>query len=449
MPIVQTNFSYSYGVIGDRNIVLGYLAHGQHGMENASALCSDFCNAFGRYVRDVILVGIAGGAPLPGAPNGDIRLGDVVVSTRVDQYDFGHAVQTSERAEDGGNTFIIKENLLPPPSTFLGSMLSNWAAENAQQGATPLTQEIAHILNKLRPVERAKYSRPTAPDVLYRSDVLHSSGTVSCQSCSIHEGLIMHRDPRVPEDGEDTVIPLVHMGIVGTANTLLKNAKLRDRLRNERHVLCVEMEAGGVASNAHDVRYLVVRGICDYADTHKNDKWQEYACTTAAAFARSLILLAPPLPPPHSDRLHPRTPTESIVAPPHDEDVKTDAPHAWSSSSSSPTSRPHPSSTFHHSYPSPPNHVANREDSPSAPSWSSFPSSHPPSRRRRRSDDQLGFQETSHPPPRSSPYVEWGGRSHLEDAAEIAARIMGPLTGGGTVNGRRFRYHGPSLTDIH
>lgn len=227
MPIVRTNFSYSYGVIGDRNIVLGYLAHGQHGMENASALCSDFCSAFGRYVRDVILVGIAGGAPL----RGDIRLGDVVVSTRVEQYDFGHAEQTSAEAEDGGNRFIIRENLLPPPSTFLGAILSNWRAENAQQGATSLTQEVVHILSKLKSAERAKYSRPTAPDVQYRSDVLHSPGSVSCQNCSIHEGLIVHRDPRIPEVGEDGVIPYVHMGVIGTANTLLKNAKLRDRLR--------------------------------------------------------------------------------------------------------------------------------------------------------------------------------------------------------------------------
>ena len=34
---------------------------------------------------------------------------------------------------------------------------------------------------------------------------------------------------------------------------------------------------------------LVIRGISDYADSHKNDIWQPYAASTAAAYAKELI----------------------------------------------------------------------------------------------------------------------------------------------------------------
>jgi nucleoside phosphorylase len=38
---------------------------------------------------------------------------------------------------------------------------------------------------------------------------------------------------------------------------------------------------------------LVIRGICDYADSHKNKKWQGYAAATAAACAKELLSVIP------------------------------------------------------------------------------------------------------------------------------------------------------------
>ncbi|KAL5331103.1 hypothetical protein ACEPPN_000632 [Leptodophora sp. 'Broadleaf-Isolate-01'] len=34
---------------------------------------------------------------------------------------------------------------------------------------------------------------------------------------------------------------------------------------------------------------LVIRGICDYADSHKSNKWQPYAAATAAAYTKGLL----------------------------------------------------------------------------------------------------------------------------------------------------------------
>ncbi|RYP41635.1 hypothetical protein DL767_000840 [Monosporascus sp. MG133] len=50
------------------------------------------------------------------------------------------------------------------------------------------------------------------------------------------------------------------------------------------------MESAGVIS---EYQALVIRGVCDYADSHKNKKWQKYAAATAAAYAKEVLLLVP------------------------------------------------------------------------------------------------------------------------------------------------------------
>jgi nucleoside phosphorylase len=42
-----------------------------------------------------------------------------------------------------------------------------------------------------------------------------------------------------------------------------------------------------------DLPCLVIRGISDYCDSHKNDQWQGYASATAAAYAREVVLRMP------------------------------------------------------------------------------------------------------------------------------------------------------------
>lgn len=38
---------------------------------------------------------------------------------------------------------------------------------------------------------------------------------------------------------------------------------------------------------------LIIRGICDYADSHKSKNWQPYAAATAASYAKELLLVIP------------------------------------------------------------------------------------------------------------------------------------------------------------
>lgn len=57
--------------------------------------------------------------------------------------------------------------------------------------------------------------------------------------------------------------------------------------------MCFEMEAAGLMN---DFPCLVIRGICDYADSHKNKTWQAYAAATAAACAKDILTIVPALP---------------------------------------------------------------------------------------------------------------------------------------------------------
>lgn len=66
----------------------------------------------------------------------------------------------------------------------------------------------------------------------------------------------------------------------------MRDGLQRDLLAQEHKILCFEMEAAGTFN---DFPCLVIRGISDYSDSHKNDKWHGYAAAVAAAYARELF----------------------------------------------------------------------------------------------------------------------------------------------------------------
>lgn len=70
----------------------------------------------------------------------------------------------------------------------------------------------------------------------------------------------------------------------------MKDSETRDRLAEQYGILCFEMEAAGLMDG---LPTLVIRGICDYCDSHKLKKWQGYAALTAAAYARILLSSLP------------------------------------------------------------------------------------------------------------------------------------------------------------
>ncbi len=97
--------------------------------------------------------------------------------------------------------------------------------------------------------------------------------------------------PRPVDPARRVDLPKIFYGRVGSANALLKSAKVRDLLRDKANIIAFEMEGSGVADSAWTFgqQYLLVRGICDYGDMSKVDQWQGYAAVVAAAYCRALI----------------------------------------------------------------------------------------------------------------------------------------------------------------
>ncbi len=64
-----------------------------------------------------------------------------------------------------------------------------------------------------------------------------------------------------------------------------------------RKIMAIEMEGYGVIAAAwqsfEQVRCLVIRALCDYADSSKNDQWHAYAAAVAAGFTKHFLLDEP------------------------------------------------------------------------------------------------------------------------------------------------------------
>jgi nucleoside phosphorylase len=88
------------------------------------------------------------------------------------------------------------------------------------------------------------------------------------------------------ELNEDDQLIVVHRGTVASGELVLRDSELRDQLAKHYGILCFEMEAAGVVA---DFPCLVIRGITDYCDSHKNDQWHGFSAAAAAAYARRLF----------------------------------------------------------------------------------------------------------------------------------------------------------------
>lgn len=148
-----------------------------------------------------------------------------------------------------------------------------------------IEQTVTAILEK-NPRLLKKYRRPVqSTDKLFHASYTHASDTgESCEEvCSDDPSNLVPRRDR--SDTEDN--PAIHYGLIASANQVMKNALIRDKLSREKDVLCFETEAAGLMNH---FPCLVIRGICDYADSHKNKKWQGYAAMVAAVYAKDILL---------------------------------------------------------------------------------------------------------------------------------------------------------------
>lgn len=265
--------SYSLGRIGMHNVVMACLPTGVTGAVSAARVAEWMKFTF-KHIRFVLMVGIGGGAP----GSRDIRLGDIVVGTPGDtsggiiQYDFGKSVENGQ--------FFRTGSLNRPPDVIL-SAISRLQSRHFR--SEPLLNDYLETMLQRHPKMKDRFSHPgVATDLLFNPNHDHNTdkdgSNPSCVNC----------DPTqlVSRDRRHSTSPQIHYGLIASANQVMRHGGTRERLRKQHNILCFEMEAAGLADS---VDCLVIRGICDYADSHKCKIWQEYAAAVAAAYAKELL----------------------------------------------------------------------------------------------------------------------------------------------------------------
>ncbi|KAL4786957.1 Pfs domain protein [Aspergillus varians] len=264
--------TYRFGRLHLHKVVIASLPSGLSGTTSAATVAKDMLRTF-QSLRVRLMVGIGGAAPVPDSEERDIRLGDVVISKP--SGNFGGLVQFDNGKHTQADGLIRKGTLPPPPFSLLTALSK--LESDLELGESTIPANLATAFQR-GPTVAKRFGHPgLVNDVLYEPDYVHPTSAATCAGCDVSRHIL--REER------DSTEPVIYCGNIASSNAVMKNARLRDQLRQEFDVMCFEMEAAGLV----DFPCLVIRGISDYSDSHKNDRWQRYAAATAAACAKSLL----------------------------------------------------------------------------------------------------------------------------------------------------------------
>jgi nucleoside phosphorylase len=283
--------AYINGKIGDHNVVLCYMPG--MGKGSAASVASSLKISYKR-IEVALVVGICGGAPYPSAGE-EIFLGDVIISDAVVEYDFGRQYPGGfERKTDVKDT-------LGRPNREIRSILAGLQAKRSRMDLQAKMLQHLQAIQEMQP----DWRRPSsADDVLFEAlyqhkhysltsspmclcldgmsdDVCKAALDTTCTSLGCDEGRICRR-----RHCTEHYSPRVHIGTVASADTVMKSGEHRDNLVKLEGVIGFEMEGAGVWDN---ISCIIIKGVCDYADSHKDKAWQAYAAATGAATAKAFL----------------------------------------------------------------------------------------------------------------------------------------------------------------
>ncbi|KAF3908883.1 hypothetical protein AA313_de0203916 [Arthrobotrys entomopaga] len=276
---------YTAGRIGSHNVVIVHMPG--MGKIPAATVAENLKQSFTK-IKLALLIGICGGVPeQEQAPN--LTLGDVIIGKEVVHYDFGRQHE---------NGFKRKNK----PEDGLGWQPREIRAfiKKLESGKPALEKKAAEYLPN---VLKFCGLRDTSglQDSLYLNDYWHfhkdrnncsagqrcDNGEEICDTAlnSSCEQLKCDKDELVrPSDPKPN--PNIHFGAMASGDTVMKSATIRDTIAKEERVIGFDMEAAGVWDY---LPCVVIKGVCDYADSHKNKTWQVYAAATAAACTKAAL----------------------------------------------------------------------------------------------------------------------------------------------------------------
>ncbi|KAF7594762.1 hypothetical protein BBP40_008469 [Aspergillus hancockii] len=291
--------AYTTGMIGRHHVVLVHMP--SIGKGAASSVASNVRNSF-KGIELALVVGVCGAAPQT-PDHQEIVLGDVVISEALVQYDFGRRLPYR---------FVRKDSLLDNlgrPNPVIRSLL---AKLRGRRSRIQLEDKLAGHLTTLQ--ERMTDDHITYPgfegDKLFQSTYLHQHHHTACVICSARmtdngspicqdalqstcdelgcdNQMTLARSRHIVASREQKrITPRVHFGLIASGDSVIKSGLDRDALAARDGVIGFEMEGAGVWDN---LPCVVIKGVCDYADSHKNKRWQNYAAATAAACMKAFL----------------------------------------------------------------------------------------------------------------------------------------------------------------
>ncbi|KIV84987.1 hypothetical protein PV11_00730 [Exophiala sideris] len=281
---------YTTGVIGEHNVVLAHLPG--MGTVSAAAVAGALRVSFPN-TKLALVVGICGGIPY-GENQEEIVLGDVIISQALVQYDFG-------RQYPGG--FKRKTGVRDTLGRLSPEIQGNLAKLETRRYKQRIRNNIATFLQDIQRKLPGTNHPGLANDVLYNSSYVHRHYPPTiCDECGKDDEICevalkteceqlgcesSMRSTRTNSTSSTKERPVAHFGIMGSGNTVMKSGQHRDRMAQADEIIGFEMEGAGVWDYLPSI---VVKGVCDYADSHKRKGWQHYAAATAAACTKALLV---------------------------------------------------------------------------------------------------------------------------------------------------------------
>lgn len=302
--------SYTTGRIGNHNIVLAYLQG--MGKRISASSAANFRISFPR-IKLCLVAGICGGVPTIIKPDESIEvlLGDVIISTEVVQYDRGQQLPTK----------IVTKNTLQESLGLPNMEIQSF--ERKMKGLTgrkrlkdSTSENLSELLKKegleaykypgadkdrlYEPTYRHKHHDPTACNICAKdNEVCGTALESSCETlgCNTDKQVLRtrlkkpeessaNRSISTTEEGVEVPQHRIHFGKVASGDLVLKSAQHRDELASREKVIAFEMESAGVWDNLPTV---VIKCVCDYADSHKGKGWQKYAAAVSAACMMAFV----------------------------------------------------------------------------------------------------------------------------------------------------------------
>ncbi|KAI0101170.1 purine and uridine phosphorylase [Daldinia grandis] len=279
---------YTTGRIGHHNVVLAHMAG--YGIGSSAGVAANLRHTFPD-IKVAFVVGVCGGIPRNKLV--DIMLGDVVISTEVVEYGLGRQMTHELRPINPlGNK----------PNEELRAYLNKM---QGQRDMLKLKERAVQYLASpsLVPGQTKPKHLGMDKDNLFVSTHRHkhhekgrcescdkclddngipcaASETSDCAALGCHE--LVNRQPR-----ESPTQPQVHFGRFGSADKVMKSSIERDRLAREYNLIALEMEGAGAWEK---IPCFIIKGVCDYSDSHKNKDWQPYAAATAASYFKAFLV---------------------------------------------------------------------------------------------------------------------------------------------------------------